>query len=83
MGQILQDQQTYGTSGMMEGNRKKIEMKEKSKRKKKTKKKEKEEVNLKINLKKKVEDRRAQIPNEQIQTRKGSFWFSKNEGQRD
>lgn len=80
MGQILQDQQTYGTSGMMEGNQKKIEMKEKSKRKKKTKKKE--EVNLKRN-RKKVEDRRAQIPNEQIQTRKGSFWFSKNEGQRD
>ena len=50
MGQILQDQQTYGTSGMMEGNRKKIEMKEKSKRKKRTKKKE---VNLKRNRKEK------------------------------
>lgn len=47
MGQILQDQQTYGTSGMMEGNRKKIEMKEKPKRK------QKKEVNLKRNRKKK------------------------------
>ena len=28
-------------------------------------------------------NRRAQIPNEQIQTRKESFWFYKNEGQRD
>jgi hypothetical protein len=35
------------------------------------------------NKAKKVEDRRAQIPNEEMETQKGSFLFSKNEAQGD